>query len=308
MKVSEKEFEIIGQNKDLLIRLGDKYGWEPALLAAIVSRESRWGLLLDGNMKGDSGHGHGLAQIDDRSFGTWLATHDWKDPAVNLDMACRILQDKYNYLKQYVDEDWLDQYAVAAYNCGEGTMRKVWNSDEDVDSRTAGHNYSSDVFERMEEIQESGIFDGATDKANLTVQTVAVTGQDIVDKAMEADGKPYIFGYEVKLDDPDPKAFDCSELVQWVCHQLGVKPTMPDGAIYQYRHCEKHGTGVDLAQAIKTPGALLFRIKDSGNHVAISRGDGTTIEARGKDYGCGSWSSMRPGFTGAGRIPGVKYE
>jgi cell wall-associated NlpC family hydrolase len=134
------------------------------------------------------------------------------------------------------------------------------------------------------------------------------TGQDIVDKAMEQDGKPYIFGYEVDLDDPDPKAFDCSELTQWVSYQLRVSPEMPDGAIYQMRHCRNHDLLISVTQAVKTPGALLFRISEGGNHVAISRGDGTTIEARGKAYGVGSWSATKGrAWTHAGLIPGVEY-
>lgn len=136
---------------------------------------------------------------------------------------------------------------------------------------------------------------------------MTVTGQQIVDKAMTQEGKPYIFGYEVDLDDPDPKSLDCSELVEWVCHQLGVKPTMPDGAIYQYRHCDHQGDLIDLQDAYTTPGALLFRIGKS-NHVAISRGDGTTIEARGKNYGVGVFSTGGGrGFTDAALIPGVDY-
>jgi cell wall-associated NlpC family hydrolase len=129
----------------------------------------------------------------------------------------------------------------------------------------------------------------------------------VVTKAMTQTGDPYIFGTEVNLTDPNPDAFDCSELVQWVCAQLGVKPAMPDGAIYQRDHCRNHGTLITLAEAVKTPGALLFRISSSGNHVAISMGNGATIEARGSAYGVGSWSATRSGFTHAGLIPGVSY-
>jgi len=132
------------------------------------------------------------------------------------------------------------------------------------------------------------------------------TGQQIVDKAMEAKKKPYIFGYEVKLDDPDPEAFDCSELVQWVCAQLGVTPEMPDGARYQLAHCRQHGLEIKMRDALTTPGALLF-MGDPAHHVAISQGNGKTIEARGKYWGCGCWAANRPGFTSACLIPGVDY-
>lgn len=133
------------------------------------------------------------------------------------------------------------------------------------------------------------------------------TGMAVVAKAMTQSGDPYIFGYEVKLDDPNPPAFDCSELVQWVCHQLGVTPEMPDGAANQHDHCKNHGTLISVSQAVKTPGALLFRISEGGNHVVISRGDGSTIEAKGKDYGVGVFGTSGRGWTAAGLIPGVQY-
>ena len=134
-----------------------------------------------------------------------------------------------------------------------------------------------------------------------------ITGKSIVAKAMTQNGDPYIFGYEVNLQDPNPKAFDCSELVQWVCAQLGVVPTMPDGASYQRDHCRKYATMVTVSKAVKTPGALLFHIASSGNHVVISRGDGSTIEAKGSAYGVGIFSSAGRGWTHAALIPGVTY-
>lgn len=135
----------------------------------------------------------------------------------------------------------------------------------------------------------------------------AVTGAAIVAKAMTQAGDPYIFGYEVDLDDLDPKAFDCSELLQWVCAQLGVKPIMPDGAAGQHDFCKEQGTMVSIEKAVKTVGALLFRISSSGNHVVISRGDGSTIEAKGAAYGVGVFSTKNRGWTAAALIPGVKY-
>jgi len=134
------------------------------------------------------------------------------------------------------------------------------------------------------------------------------TDQDIMKRCELLKGKPYIFGYEVDLDDPFPEAADCSELVQWACHQEGVDPEMPDGAIYQYRHCRNHDALIPIPLAIKTAGALLFRISPAGNHVAVSKGDGTTIEARGKDYGIGNFSATKGrSWTAAALIPGVDY-
>ena len=133
------------------------------------------------------------------------------------------------------------------------------------------------------------------------------TGQELVDLLLTQDGKPYVFGAEVDLDDPDPESFDCSELIQWGCYQLKVKPEFSDGAIYQYRYCKRFGTLISLEEAYKTPGALLFFITDDHRHVVVSQGDGYTIEARGKAYGVGQWEAKGRGWTHAALIPGVEY-
>lgn len=129
-------------------------------------------------------------------------------------------------------------------------------------------------------------------------------------------GEPYVFGAEVRPDDPDPEGgFDCSEIVQWGCAQVGVVPTMPDGSWIQARHCRNHGLEVDVATGIATRGALLFRFKGdpwsggrpSSAHIAVSLGDGTTFEARGRKWGVGSWSVRNRGWTHAGLVPGLEY-
>jgi putative chitinase len=144
---------------------------------------------------------------------------------------------------------------------------------------------------------------------------IMATPKDLLDLLLTQDGDPYVFGVEVSPSDSNPKAFDCSELVQWGCARLGVKPIMPDGAIYQVRHCRKYDLLVPVDQAIHTSGALLFRFSDdpfTGDrphcaHVAVSQGNGKTFEARGRAYGVGAFSALKRGWTHAGLIPGLDY-
>jgi cell wall-associated NlpC family hydrolase len=114
----------------------------------------------------------------------------------------------------------------------------------------------------------------------------------LIDVAATQVGKPYVFGAEAALDDPDPTAFDCSELTQWAAHQAGL--TLPDGAAGQYRYCRNAGTTMSVGQALRTPGALVFSFdgepgptggEPAKAHVAISLGDGRTVEAKGRAYG-----------------------
>lgn len=133
-----------------------------------------------------------------------------------------------------------------------------------------------------------------------------------VERALEQRGDTYVFGAEASLDDPDPGSFDCSELTQWAADQVGV--TIPDGAMYQYLDLKGQGQLMTVEEALRTPGALLFYFSDEPTpggsrpgaaHVAISLGDGRTIEARGSSYGVNTFDGGDPGerFNFAGMIP-----
>jgi cell wall-associated NlpC family hydrolase len=122
-----------------------------------------------------------------------------------------------------------------------------------------------------------------------------------VQKALAQKGDKYIFGAEANLNDPNPSAFDCSELVQWAAHQVGV--FMPDGTMNQLPYIQKAGMTIPVDRAVNTRGALLFR----PGHVAISLGDGKTIEAKGKKYGVGIFSARGRGWKTGGLIPKMKY-
>jgi cell wall-associated NlpC family hydrolase len=131
---------------------------------------------------------------------------------------------------------------------------------------------------------------------------------DFVSIALTQKGDPYVFGAEASFDDPNPPAFDCSELVQWAAARCGVR--FVDGAQPQRDACRRAGALTDVASAQKTRGALLFRIDEGpGNdHVAISLGDGRTIEARGRAYGVNVFSSIGRPWTHGGFIPGLQRD
>lgn len=147
-----------------------------------------------------------------------------------------------------------------------------------------------------------------------------VTAAEFVALARSQEGDRYIFGHEVSPSDSDPSAFDCSELIEWVGARLGVTPRIPDGSWNQYRHSAAHGLTIPVADAYPVRGALLFIFRDKNgravdpgiarparSHVAISLGDGRTIEARGTAYGVGVFTATGRGWTHAGLIPGVDY-
>lgn len=138
----------------------------------------------------------------------------------------------------------------------------------------------------------------------------------VLDLALAQAGDRYVFGAEVRHDDPDPETFDCSELIEWAAVRAGVSPRVPDGSWYQARHLRQHGTLITIGQALKTRGALLFRFSSSpfvggrpkSAHVALSLGDGRTMEARSTALGVGIFPGAEQRvWTHAGLLPGVAY-
>ena len=122
-------------------------------------------------------------------------------------------------------------------------------------------------------------------------------------------GDRYVFGAEASPSDSNPTAFDCSELTQWAADRVGV--TIPDGAMYQYLDLKSEGQLMPVDEALHTKGALLFYFsseptsggaRPSEAHVAISLGDGRTIEARGSSYGVNEFPAAGR-FNYAGMIP-----
>lgn len=120
-------------------------------------------------------------------------------------------------------------------------------------------------------------------------------------KALTQAGERYVFGAEANLSDPDPRAFDCSELVEWAAAQVGVR--FVDGSSNQIAAIERAGRVISVEQAMRTRGALLWK----PGHIAISLGDGRTIEARNSRVGVvvGRASDIR--YVKGGLIPGMAY-
>lgn len=121
-------------------------------------------------------------------------------------------------------------------------------------------------------------------------------------------GDKYIFAAEASATDPNPEAFDCSELIEWASHRLDI--VMPDGSMNQRAYCIGAKTMISIDKARRTRGALVFRdpsITGTG-HVAVSLGDGTTIEARGSAYGVGVFPFDNRGWTEAALHPGLDYK
>jgi cell wall-associated NlpC family hydrolase len=120
--------------------------------------------------------------------------------------------------------------------------------------------------------------------------------------ALSQAGKRYVFGAEASPSNANPAAFDCSELVEWAAARAGITPKVPDGSGAQAAWVRSKGTGQSISAAINTKGALLFM----PGHVAISLGNGKTIEAMNPSNGVRQGNANGRKWTSAGKIPGAQ--
>ena len=117
----------------------------PNIMLAIASRESDFGLTLDGDWKGDGKNGFGVFQIDRRYHKEFLDNNNWQDTRVSARYAIQLMRSN---LKQFGN---LNE-AIAAYNCGPGNVRKAKRNGKHIDHYTTGKNYSTDVLTRARRI------------------------------------------------------------------------------------------------------------------------------------------------------------
>lgn len=134
--------------------------------------------------------------------------------------------------------------------------------------------------------------------------------------------KPYEYGAKAACDDPDPPAYDCAEIIRWSGCRLSLDPAIPDGSWLQLQHCASYSLLIDVTTARSVKGALLYSCasrepieapwgtqRPQRSHVAVSLGNGRTIEARPSN---GNAVSEQPfdnrGWRYAALIPGLAYE
>lgn len=154
-----------------IIAAATDFGVPPAIIVALGSRESRWGLALDPQRPcGTSdrmprpwlpphraqplpedglGFRRGLMQIDyDRD--EFARSGDWRSPDANVRHACRVLCEAKAQLRRrtVLHGRALLRGALAACNCGVGNVMRAVQHGLDLDFYTVGRRYANEVLER----------------------------------------------------------------------------------------------------------------------------------------------------------------
>lgn len=108
-------------------------------------------LSIYNNFMGDSGHGHSIYQIDDRSYLPWIKTGAWRCLNEATAKCIEVLKEKQRFLEAkgynirslgYTD---FKMCVFCAYNTGQGNVYKALKRGKDPNDYTAHKNYGREV-------------------------------------------------------------------------------------------------------------------------------------------------------------------
>ncbi|TKS68863.1 Lysozyme g [Collichthys lucidus] len=146
--MAEEDADRMEKYRSKINSVGSTYEIDPALIAAIISRESRAGNALT-NGWGDYSQAWGLMQVVDVNpqGGGHTAEGAW-DSEEHLNQATEILVHFIKLIRNkfpgWSTEEQL-KGGIAAYNMGDRSVE-----DKDVDKKTTGRDYSNDVVARAQ--------------------------------------------------------------------------------------------------------------------------------------------------------------
>ncbi|XP_019632064.1 PREDICTED: lysozyme g-like [Branchiostoma belcheri] len=141
----------VDEFRDIILQVADEKGIDPAIIAAIISRESRGGtqLLEDGSGRYDE-NGFGLMQVDQDS-GPVGGPRSIEHIRQATDILIEKIKGIQNNFPDWTPEQQL-KGGIAAYNIG---VKQVWTY-ENMDEGTTGDDYANDVVARAQWYKQNG--------------------------------------------------------------------------------------------------------------------------------------------------------
>ncbi|XP_051513564.1 lysozyme g-like [Myxocyprinus asiaticus] len=149
-KLAEHDLARMEKYKGIITKVGKAKKMDPAVIAAIISRESRAGAVLKDGW-GDHGNGFGLMQVDKRNHklvGAWDSEQHF---AQGTDILIDFIKGIKAKFPQWSQEQCF-KGGISAYNAGLGNVRTY----ERMDVGTTGGDYANDVVARAQWFKSKG--------------------------------------------------------------------------------------------------------------------------------------------------------
>ncbi|XP_063999637.1 lysozyme g-like isoform X2 [Pogoniulus pusillus] len=149
-KIAQRDLKNMDKYHASITEVGQNKCVDPALIAAVISRESHAGTVLDGGY-GDHGNAFGLMQVDTRYHkpaGSW-------DSKEHITQGAEILNDMLGQMEKKFPTWTKEQQlkgAISAYNAG---ARNVQSYDG-MDIGTTHNDYANDVIARAKFFKRNG--------------------------------------------------------------------------------------------------------------------------------------------------------
>ncbi|XP_061585756.1 lysozyme g-like [Cololabis saira] len=159
--MAKMDAERMKKYKTKILNVAKSFDIDPAIIAAIISRESRAGNTIkdnngwgDWNTKRKAFNAFGLMQVDvNPKGGNHTAEGEW-DSETHIQQGTRILVDFIDKFSSWPKEQQL-KGGIAAYNAGDLNVESYAN----VDKHTTGRDYSNDVVARAKWYKENFSFE-----------------------------------------------------------------------------------------------------------------------------------------------------
>ncbi|XP_019385026.1 PREDICTED: lysozyme g-like isoform X1 [Crocodylus porosus] len=149
-KIAERDLKNLQKYETKIKNVGKKLGVDPALIAAIISRESHGGIVLKDGW-GDRGNGFGLMQVDKRHHeivGTWDSEEHIMQ---GTEILCGMIKEIQKKFPQWTREQQL-KGGISAYNAGPKNVQSY----ERMDIGTTKNDYANDVVARAKFYKRNG--------------------------------------------------------------------------------------------------------------------------------------------------------
>ncbi|XP_067312758.1 lysozyme g-like [Pseudorasbora parva] len=149
-KLAEHDLTHMEKYKSIITEVSRAKQMDPAVIAAIISRESRAGAALKDGW-GDHGNGFGLMQVDKR-YHTPVGAWDSKEHVTQAtEILTGFIQEIKKKFPQWTQEQCF-KGGISAYNTGPKNVRTY----ERMDVGTTGGDYSNDVVARAQWYKSKG--------------------------------------------------------------------------------------------------------------------------------------------------------